>query len=202
MEQVASSNLRKYQSHNPVVQFLLRRFFRQLVRQVTELQPKTVIDLGCGEGVVANVLLKYLGRIQYLGYDKDAVAIREAGRRNPDAVFRRTDIFDLQPAPDSADVILCLEVIEHIEDTDKLLKHIARLRANHLIVSVPWEPFFRLGNLCRGQYLRRLGNHPEHIHCFGTRSLRTALTRHFQEVRVERSFPWLFGVCRLSPLKP
>jgi SAM-dependent methyltransferase len=202
MQEAATSNLRKYQTGNPAVQFLLRRFFCKLVRQVSALHPKTVIDLGCGEGVVAKILRSHLGQIEYVGYDKNPIAIREAERRNPAAVFRHADIFDLEPAPDSADLMLCLEVIEHVEDTDRLLTHIARLRAHHLIVSVPWEPFFRIGNLCRGQHLRRLGNHPEHVHCFGARSLQSMLSRHFQEVRIESSFPWLFGICRPTPFKP
>jgi SAM-dependent methyltransferase len=198
MEEAATSNLRKYQSGNPVVQLLIRRFFQKLVQQMLELRPTTVIDLGCGEGVVADVLLKHLGQIKYIGYDKNPIAIREAERRSPAAVFQRADIFDVEPTPDAADVILCLEVLEHMEDADRFLKHIARLQPHRLIVSVPWEPFFRIGNFCRGQYLRRLGNHPEHVHCFGVRSLQSLLAHHFLDVRIERSFPWLFGICRAS----
>ena len=202
MEEATSSNLSKYHTGNPVVRFLIRRFLRKLVEQVSGFHPRKIVDLGCGEGIVAEVLLGALGQLKYVGYDKNPVATREAARRNPSAIFQCADILDLDPTPDFADVILCLEVIEHVEDTDRLLGHIARLRAHCLIVSVPWEPFFRMGNLCRGRYLRRVGNHPEHVHGFGPASLRPALCRHFPEVRIERSFPWLFGICQPSPSQP
>jgi SAM-dependent methyltransferase len=198
MEGAVTSNLRKYQTSNPLVQFLIRRFFRKLVRLASDLHPKTITDLGCGEGIVAEALLKYFGPIKYVGYDKNPIAIREAERRNPTAVFQCADLFDLEAGADPVDVVLCLEVLEHVEDIDGFLRQITRLRARRWILSVPWEPFFRIGNLCRGQYLRRFGNHPEHIHCFGITSLRATLSRHFLEVRIESSFPWLFASCQPS----
>jgi hypothetical protein len=56
---------------------------------------------------------------------------------------------------------------------------------------VPWEPWFRLGNLGRGKNVRRLGNDPEHLHAFTPARLRRTLDRSFDQVRVVRAFPWL-----------
>lgn len=190
-----SSNLRKYQTRNPVVQHLIRRFFRMLLKEITKLEPATILDLGCGEGIVAGAILKEMPSIAYRGCDNNRGAIDEARRRNSTGEFERRDLFDLQPERQRPDLVLCLEVMEHIEETDKLLRQFARLAGKHVLVSVPWEPFFRLGNLCRGRHVGQLGNHPEHVHCFDRTSLRRALSRHFSNVRVEPSFPWLFGIC-------
>ena len=65
------------------------------------------------------------------------------------------------------------------------------------VVSVPWEPWFRLGNLARGKNVGRLGNDPEHVQQFGPASLRRRLQTVFHDVEVRRCFPWLVGVCRL-----
>jgi hypothetical protein len=73
---------------------------------------------------------------------------------------------------------------------------LAALRAaarRAVVVSVPWEPYFRLGNLARLKYLRRLGNHPEHIQAFDPPALAAAMRRHFPSVQVVTSFPWLFA---------
>ena len=53
---------------------------------------------------------------------------------------------------------------------------------SRLVVSVPWEPWFRLGNLGRGKNVARWGNDPEHVNFFNPRKLRAALGAHFAEV--------------------
>ena len=49
---------------------------------------------------------------------------------------------------------------------------LARVTADRCVVSVPWEPWFRLGNLGRGRNVARLGNDPEHVQWFTPRRLR------------------------------
>ena len=73
---------------------------------------------------------------------------------------------------------------------------LARITGGRLVVSVPWEPWFRLGNLGRGKNLRRLGNDPEHVQAFTPRRLHRALERHYSEVRVVKAFPWLIAAAR------
>ena len=63
-------------------------------------------------------------------------------------------------------------------------------------MSVPWEPWFRLGNLGRGKNVRRLGNDPEHVQAFTPARLRRALEREFSEVTVTPAFPWLIAEAR------
>jgi 2-polyprenyl-3-methyl-5-hydroxy-6-metoxy-1,4-benzoquinol methylase len=40
----------KYRDANPVVGFVIRRFFERLARALGELDPASVLDAGCGEG--------------------------------------------------------------------------------------------------------------------------------------------------------
>jgi SAM-dependent methyltransferase len=196
-----SSNLRKYQTSNPLVRFLISRFFERLTKEVGVVAPKTIIDLGCGEGIVAGVILKSFRNVAYFGFDRHPRAIQEAQIRSPDASFCCIDILDLKSDITQADLLLCLEVLEHVKDADHFLAHIAKMDSHWVIISVPWEPFFRMGNFCRGKDLRRWGNHPEHFQFFNPSSLRTILSRHFREVRIESSFPWLFGICRTDKLR-
>ena len=69
-------------------------------------------------------------------------------------------------------------------------------RRGRCVVSVPWEPWFRLGNLGRGKNVRRLGNDPEHVQFFTPGRLRRALGAGFREVTVTPAFPWLIAEAR------
>ena len=91
----------------------------------------------------------------------------------------------------SAVTVSCLEVLEHLEDPEPAVAELARIVDGTCVVTVPWEPWFRLGSLARGKHVRRLGNHPEHLQAFRRESLRSLLDSVFSEVQVRSSFPWL-----------
>ena len=101
------------------------------------------------------------------------------------------------PVADGAgDLVTCIELLEHLEPFDPAVDELARITGGRLVVSVPWEPWFRLGNLGRGKNVRRLGNDPEHVQAFTPRRLHRALERRYSEVRVVKAFPWLIAEAR------
>ena len=98
------------------------------------------------------------------------------------------------PFPDScADLVTCIELLEHLPTFRPAVGELARITRGRCVVSVPWEPWFRLGNLGRGKNVKRLGNDPEHVQAFTPARLRKALGHEFNQVRVIKSFPWLIA---------
>jgi SAM-dependent methyltransferase len=190
---VSSSNQQKYESGNPVVQRLLGRFLDRVVGLAAAQAPRTVVDLGCGEGLVAERVLAQVPGVEYRGIELSAEAAAEARRNAPAASVRVGDIRRVAAEPGWADVSLCLEVLEHLDDPRPALRRIAEWTGGLALISVPWEPFFRGGNLLRGKYLDRLGNHPEHVQHFGPRSLKRLLETEFAVVEIETCFPWLIA---------
>ena len=55
---------------------------------------------------------------------------------------------------------------------------------------MPFEPFFRGGNLTRGRYVERLGSTPGHLNTWGRRGLRRAVGRALPGSRWFELFPW------------
>jgi SAM-dependent methyltransferase len=103
------------------------------------------------------------------------------------------------PFPDgAADLVTCIEVLEHLPTIAPAVAELARITApgGRCVVSVPYEPWFRLGNLGRGKNVRRLGNDPEHLHAFTPARLRGTLEASFPQVRVVVAFPWLIAEAR------
>jgi hypothetical protein len=70
----------------------------------------------------------------------------------------------------------------------------ARLRPRRLVLSVPHEPFFMLGNLARLKNVTRLGNDPEHVNHWSPRSFRRLIDGRLDLLRVTTSFPWILAL--------
>jgi ubiquinone/menaquinone biosynthesis C-methylase UbiE len=104
-----------------------------------------------------------------VGADTSDDALREASRRAPGVSFQFGDVLDL-PFPDrSFDLVVCTEVLEHVEDPAAALRELRRVARRAVLVTVPHEPFFRAGNLLRGRHVRRLGSTPGHRHTWTRR---------------------------------
>lgn len=190
---MSSSNQQKYESGNVVVQRLLGRFLDRVVGLAAAQRPRRVVDLGCGEGMVAARILERCPAVDYRGIELDSIAAAAARVNAPGAEIREGDIRAVPAELAWADVSVCLEVLEHLDDPAPAVRKIAEWTGGLAIVSVPWEPFFRGGNLLRGKYLDRFGNHPEHVQQFTPASFRRLLEQDFALVQVERCFPWLIA---------
>ncbi len=188
-----TTNDLKYRVRNPVMRRIISRFVDSICQRIMTLKPTRIVDFGCGEGQIAHAISQLPIEFDYCGFDLNEQSLEEARRLNPEVRFERADLLTLEPDVGSADLVICLEVLEHLPDPQHVLMQIMQWTTRDAIVSVPWEPYFRIGNLMRGRHLRRLGNHPEHLHHFNATSLTSMLESHSLHVRVESCFPWLIG---------
>jgi SAM-dependent methyltransferase len=181
----------KYGSQNPVVRKLLARLMKEL-RMASGSTGGTWVDVGIGEGLALEAMEVRAGLLLGVEFRRDKLA--GALRRLPGAVGVRADAGMLPIVSRSADVVTCLEVLEHLDAPERAVAELARISREHCVVSVPWEPFFRLGNLCRGRNVGRLGNNPEHIQQFRPSTLNLLLLDQFEEVVIRPCFPWVIGI--------
>jgi SAM-dependent methyltransferase len=174
------------------VQRLIDRFYETLLSIVEPLHSSSLLDAGCGEGeTLARLGSALPRRVAAVDIDRDAVAF--AAKRFPEVEVTRHSIDRLPFEDDSFDLVLCLEVLEHLPAPDAALAELARVSRSHVVVSVPHEPWFRGGSLLRGKYLSGLGNHPEHVNHWRPQGLRDFLGLRLDEVELSHSFPWLIA---------
>jgi 2-polyprenyl-3-methyl-5-hydroxy-6-metoxy-1,4-benzoquinol methylase len=192
---VDTSNYEKFQTANPVVRRLIDRFYGKVAAAVGPLDPGTVLDAGCGEGETL-ARLDSLLPASVTGVDLNPASVEFAAKRIPSGDFRVADLNDLPFEDDSFDLVLCLEVLEHIPDPAPALAELSRVCRGDILISVPSEPWFRLGSLARGKYLKDWGNHPEHVNHWNPRSLSEFLGGGTELVSVQRSTPWLVAQVR------
>lgn len=177
---------------------LIDRFYERLLDVVEPLSPASLLDAGCGEGeTLARLEPSLPGHA--VAVDLSAEAVAHTARRFPRIELSRASILDLPFADASFELVLCLEVLEHLEEPDAALAELSRVASEHVVVSVPDEPWFRIGSLLRGKYLRGLGNHPEHVNHWNPHTLRAFLQPQLEVVSLRRSFPWLIAHCRRRP---
>jgi ubiquinone/menaquinone biosynthesis C-methylase UbiE len=93
-------------------------------------------------------------------------------------------------ADESIDLVVGLEVLEHIPDPAPALREIARVCAAAVVFSVPREPIWRIGNMARGRYLRDLGNTPGHVNHWSARAFEQFVGAQFDVRASARPLPW------------
>lgn len=187
---LASPNEQKYESGNPILQRLIARFHSRIVEVVRPLGVRTILDAGCGEGYLARHLLDNLPGVELSGVDISEQAIARARERCPEGEFQAATIESLDALGRRFDLVICSEVLEHLDAPEKALETLASLAAPHALLTVPWEPWFQLANLARGKYLKHLGNHPEHVQRWTMRGFARLAGAYFEPRRVETLFPW------------
>lgn len=194
----ASSNARKHESKNPALRLVLGHFTRTLCREVAALGPKTIFDVGCGEGYMLEALHEHIPTAQLAGIDLSADAIASARTRLGSAASVAVGDARSVASGERHDVVLMLEVLEHLDDPAPMLDVLANLLQprGHVVLSVPHEPLFRGLNLLRGQYLSRLGNHPEHVQQFSRAGFLRFVERRFDIERAPLVPPWTMVIAR------
>ncbi|MDQ1712667.1 MAG: hypothetical protein QOE45_2117 [Frankiaceae bacterium] len=190
-----ATNIEKFADENPLTAGLLGRFMGRCADHVEALTSpgESILDCGVAEGTMTRFLTDRLPdrRVVAMEYEDEACAIFH--RQFGDIPLLRGSIYDL-PFPDgSVDVVTAFEVLEHLADPGKALEEMRRVARRRVVVTVPYEPFFRMGNIARGKYLKRLGNTPGHINHWTRSGLRRLVSSRIPSARVDRAFPWLMA---------
>jgi 2-polyprenyl-3-methyl-5-hydroxy-6-metoxy-1,4-benzoquinol methylase len=190
----------KYGSTNPVVRRLMAGFERALDELFSAAAPRSVLDVGCGEGVLTEQWAQRLdssppthatpSRVVGVDLEDPKLEAQWATRSRPNLEFRTMRVERLEFGDDEFELVTATEVLEHVEEPERAVAEMARVASRRLLVSVPHEPLWRALNVARGAYLRDLGNTPGHLNHWSRRSFVNLLARHGEVVQTRAPFPW------------
>ncbi len=186
---------KKYENANPVQVFLIKRFFSTVASMVIQSGADQICDVGCGEGYIRAYLQSHFPELHIQGIDIDLNELEQGKRINPPIASNsllQADIMHLPYPGRVFNLVLCLEVLEHLQYPQNGLEELTRISDKYLILSVPHEPFFRLMNFMRGRNLRQWGNDPGHIQHFSINTFRSLITKHrLRILDIKYPYPWL-----------
>jgi O-antigen biosynthesis protein len=141
---------------------------------------RAVLDAGCGVGYGSG-LLAGAGASTVVGVDVAPKAVEAAAAVAPaNASFVTGDVHALPFDDDSFDLVVCFEVIEHVERQEAVIGELARVLTSGglLVISSPNRGVYPAGN-------------PFHVHEYVPEELRGALAERFEHVELRRQHAWL-----------
>lgn len=189
----------KYGSRNPMVRRIMKGFADSLATLVSKAAPKTIHEVGCGEGFWVFEWTRQGIEARGSDFSEKVIALARENaqsRRLSPGLFSTRSIYDLDAERDGADLIVCCEVLEHLENPQAGLAALQRAAFGQVILSVPREPLWRILNLLRGKYIGRLGNTPGHIQHWSDGQFIDLVSRFFEVVDVKMPIPWTMLLCR------
>lgn len=184
------SEISKYENKNPIHQYFLQKFLSHIRYAVEETRAARIIEIGCADGYVIKYLKDHNPSLHFWGIDIDKSALARARQMNPDSHFEHGDALTFSVPEKSFDMVMALELLEHIPDFQKALGNFQKMNANHFLISVPHEPFFRISNFMRGRHWKRLGNHPEHVNTWSKLEFKNVIAPYFNIEKDYSSYPW------------
>lgn len=155
------------------------RHTRRLVLQMIKgLSFSSLLDAGCGVGTLLMDIKKRYPNIELCGVEYAPVAISAAIKNNPGIKIRQLDLIK-QSLNKTFDLVLCIEVLEHILDDISALKNLRKMTGKYFLLVVPTGPLFEQEKIGVG-----------HVHGYSKKEILSQLES--VGFKVEKKMSWGF----------
>jgi ubiquinone/menaquinone biosynthesis C-methylase UbiE len=176
-------NLKYYYHPNLFIRYVERKKAKFIIKQLFFEKNKNILDIGCGDGYVLEKLHE-----NSIGLDVSFTAIKNLKKR---LVNKKVVIGDAEYLPfkkNSFYEIICSELLEHVENPEKVLQEISRVikRDGNILLTIPNEPLIN-----KLKYM--LGQKPYewHLHEFNLKLFKQLLNENLKITKIDR-IPFFF----------
>lgn len=186
----------KFTTRNPLARYLLQMFDNAIVEIVRSVPATNILEIGCGEGHVTQLLFKNTdAKILATDISKSIIDQTSKILKNERINFQVGQLETLK-CEHHPDLIVCCEVLEHLPDPAVGLHSLSSFEANWYLLSVPREPIWCAMNMARGAYLSNWGNSPGHLQHWSKRGFVRLVSQYFEVVQAKSPLPWTVLLCR------
>ncbi len=138
---------------------------------------RLVLDVATGSGYGAALLARSARRVWAMDIDREALEFARGAWKRENLDFFQADATRLPLPSGSVDLAVAVEVLEHLEDPEELVRELARVcaPAGVAVISTPNKSVYSDARAYRNPY---------HVHEFGRDDLLMLLKGHFRNVRL------------------
>lgn len=200
-----SGNYEKYITKNKLKQKMIKRMQQMMINiirseiKLCDEDTPYLLDAGCGEGFITDLIQRELKSLRIKGMDHSEEAVAQAKRLFPAIDFDTEDIYNLGYGDNSFDIVICTEVLEHLTEPARGLSELLRVAKKTIILSVPNDPVFRIGNMMVLKNVTRFGNPIDHIqHWTKTGFLKWVQKNTNCNISYKSAFTWVIVVIHIE----
>jgi hypothetical protein len=172
---------------------------RQVMKMIDkhQLSAKKVCEVGCGAGEILNQLYSEMADdVQFTGYELSPQAYDLCLSRSKDRLSFKLQ--DLLHDPTDFDLLLCLDVFEHVDDYFTFLTNL-RSKATYKIFHIPLD--LSVSTVLRGNILEKSWMSSGHIHFFTKEIALKALIKSGYRIVDHFYTPYYADCCAKSSWK-
>jgi 2-polyprenyl-3-methyl-5-hydroxy-6-metoxy-1,4-benzoquinol methylase len=163
---------------------MMKQFYTKLLNQISNCYDQdddfSILDMGCGIGILSAIISQNFPSAKVTGFDISNEVVKSARLLSPSISFYVGNIYSLPHCKESFDMVICLEVLEHLDRPETIIDNIARLCKKYAIFSIPNNWKFRAVNVIRFKYLERKGSTPNHKNEWTKEEFSSLLSPYFK----------------------
>ena len=189
---VVGTSSGKYETKNPIGRYLLNGFDKAVSDLASSVSPISILEIGCGEGHVTKLLLEATdANIQAMDISDTVLDMaRRAVANSRRVAFENCNICAIDSNKHQVELIVCCEMLEHLENPNEGLEKLASIAAPYILLSVPREPIFKAMNFARGAYFLQFGNSPGHLQHWSKKEFLHFVAQAFDITEIRSPLPW------------
>ncbi len=192
-----------YSTSNFLIKYITNRFSHKIECLLDNFHANKLVglDIGTAEGhlLLKFILKKKIHQIFCVEFEFEKIKTSTSVLHHHYPQFLQCDAQFLCCKTNSFDFVLATEVLEHLPQPSLALKEISRVAKPKapVVISVPYEPYFHLGNILRGKHWKRGGKTPSHLHFWHKKEFSVLLREYLIIKRCYSiaTFPWLIYYC-------
>lgn len=196
---IVGNSFDKYGSRNFLIKRIMGGYKHSIQQLVSICEPARIFEIGCGEGHWVISFKKKGFNIKGCDISEYSLRLAKENALNEGVsteLFIKKDIYSLDKDLIHVDLVMCCEVLEHLEEPERSLQILQENIEKYLLVSVPREPIWRMLNMLRGSYLGCLGNTPGHVQHWSKKQFIQLIEKYFTIIEVSTPLPWTMILCR------
>lgn len=180
----------KYATSNPIARALMRGFETNVMSLIEKSNATDIHEIGCGEGHLTQMIAALSpARLRASDFSAQMAETARETLATTNAEVMQRNVYELVPG-DAAELIVCCEVLEHVDRPRDALKKLQAAAQKAIVVSVPREPVWRAMNMARGKYWGALGNTPGHLQHWSSHAFIELIGEYFDITEVRQPLPW------------